>query len=85
MQSILQSVLSRFATDKILHNFQLFFTASFESAGVVEDISVVVSEDEFVLDVMDVTLCKYHPYCQPSSIRMIQPDLHARAEFNLNR
>jgi hypothetical protein len=39
-----------------LNNLQLFFTAGFESAGVVENISVVVSEDEFVLDVMPATL-----------------------------
>jgi len=39
-----------------LNNLELFFTASFEPAGVVEKITVVVSEDEFVLDIMHATL-----------------------------
>jgi hypothetical protein len=39
-----------------LNNLQLLFTASFESAGVVEKITVVVSEDEFVVDVVHATL-----------------------------
>ena len=56
VQSILQSALSRFATDKILDDLQLFFTASFESARVVEKITVVIREGEFVLDVVHATL-----------------------------
>jgi len=56
VQSFHQSARLRFATDKILNNLELFFTASFESAGVVEKITVVVSEDEFILDIMHATL-----------------------------
>jgi hypothetical protein len=46
-------------TDKILHDLQLFFRTRFQSAGVVEDISVMVFEDDFVLDVMPTTLHKH--------------------------
>jgi hypothetical protein len=56
MQSILQSALSRFATDKILNNLQLIATASFKSTAVVENITVVFREDEFVLYVMQARL-----------------------------
>jgi hypothetical protein len=56
MYSIRRSTLSRFATDKILNNLQLIFTTGLKSAGVVEDITIVVSEDEFVFDVMHATL-----------------------------
>jgi hypothetical protein len=37
-------------------NFQLVFTAGFKSTGVVENITGVVRENEFVLDVMHATL-----------------------------
>jgi len=56
VQSILQSALSRFATDKVLKNPQLFLTASFKSTAVVENITVVLRENEFVLYVMQATL-----------------------------
>ena len=56
VQPILQSYLPRLATDKILHNLQLSSISSLESAGVVENITGVVCEDEFVLDVVLATL-----------------------------
>jgi hypothetical protein len=56
MQSILQLALSRFATNKFLNNFQLVFTAGFKSAGIMENITGMVRENEFVLDVMHATL-----------------------------
>jgi len=40
----------------MLDNLELLFTASFESARVVEKITVVVIEDEFVVDVVHATL-----------------------------
>jgi hypothetical protein len=39
-----------------LDNFQLVFTTGFKSAGVVENVTGVVRENEFVLDVMHATL-----------------------------
>jgi hypothetical protein len=48
--------LARLATNKFLNSLQLVFTARFKSAGVVEKITVVVRENEFVLDVMRATL-----------------------------
>jgi len=39
-----------------LHNPQLFFFARFNSARVMENISIVVCEGEFVVDVMLATL-----------------------------
>ena len=56
MQSIFQPPLLRLATYKILHNPQLFLTARLESAGVVENITFMICEDEFVLDVVFTTL-----------------------------
>ena len=56
VQSILQSFLPRLATDKILHKLQLVFASSLESTGVVENITGVICEDEFVLDVVLATL-----------------------------
>jgi hypothetical protein len=42
--------------DKLLHNLQFFIIACLESAVVVENISVVIREDEFVLNIMHATL-----------------------------
>jgi len=42
--------------DKLLHNLQLIFTTSFESTRVMEDITIVLCEDEFILDVMQAML-----------------------------
>jgi len=46
----------RLAVDKFLYSFQLVFTARLKSAGVVENIAIVVREDEFVVDVVTATL-----------------------------
>ena len=56
VQSILQSPLLRLATDKFLNDLQLVLSAGLESAGVVEYITVVVCENDFVVDVMHATL-----------------------------
>jgi len=56
VQSILQSPLPRLTTHKILHKLQLVYTASLNSAGVVEDITDVICKDEFVLDAVKTTL-----------------------------
>jgi hypothetical protein len=47
--------------DEILHNLQLVVTATLESAGVVEDITVMTRKNKFVLDVMLATLHKPDP------------------------
>jgi len=56
VQSILQPPLPRPVTDKRLHGLQLFFTACLESAGVVENISLTIREDDFVLHIVQATL-----------------------------
>ena len=56
MQPILQSLLPRLASDKFLDSLQLIFTARLKSAGVVEHVSTVVHEDEFILNVVMATL-----------------------------
>ena len=56
MQSIFQSFLPRLAFDKFLYSLQLIFTARLKSAGVVENVAIVVREDEFVVDVVLATL-----------------------------
>jgi len=56
MQSIFQSFLLRLAFDKFLYSLQLVFTARLKSAGVVENIAIVVCESEFVVNVVLATL-----------------------------
>ena len=56
MQPIPQLLLPRLASDKSLDNLQLVFTACLKSPGVVENVSIVVREDEFILDVVKTTL-----------------------------
>ena len=65
VQSILQSPLPRLTIDKILHDLQFIFTASLHSAGVVENITVMTRENEFVLDFMLATLYKARCSDQP--------------------
>jgi len=56
MQPIVQLPLPRLASDKFLDSLQLVLTARLKSAGVVENISLMVREDEFILNVVTVTL-----------------------------
>ena len=56
MQLIPQSLLLRLASDKFLDGFQLVRTACLKSARVVENVSTVVREGEFILDVVNTTL-----------------------------
>ena len=56
MQSIFQSFLPRLAFDKFLYSLQLIFTARLKSAGVVENVAIMVREDEFVVDAVLATL-----------------------------
>ena len=56
MQPIPHLLLPRLASDKFLDNLQLVFTACLKSPGVVENVSIVVREDEFILDVVKTTL-----------------------------
>jgi len=39
-----------------LYSLQLAFTARLKSAGVVENVAIVVREDEFVIDLVLATL-----------------------------
>src|SRR6267142_2374674 len=61
MQSILQSLLPRLTEDKFANNLQLVFASILKTAGVMENVTVVVGEDEFVLDVMQATLHEGRP------------------------
>jgi len=56
MQPILQPSLTSLATNKSLDGLQLIFTARLKPAGVMENISIVVREDEFILNVVKATL-----------------------------
>jgi hypothetical protein len=56
VQSILQFPLPRLSTDELLHCLQLVFAARLESTGVVENISLVIRKDKFVLDVVQAAL-----------------------------
>jgi hypothetical protein len=70
MQSILQLLLSRLTADYL----QLIFTTGFESAGVVQDVTCVIFEDELVLDAMLAT--QQDSYDEPSRTS----DLFCRVE-----
>jgi hypothetical protein len=56
MQPIFQSPFPRLTADKVLHDVQLIFTASLKSARVVENITFMTTEYDFVLDVVLATL-----------------------------
>ena len=56
MQSISQSPLLRLAFNKFLDSLQLVFTACLKSAGVVENVAIVIHEDEFVVNLVLATL-----------------------------
>jgi hypothetical protein len=59
--------------DKILHNLQFRYIATFKSAGVVENVTGMAREAQFVLDVMLATLYRQSPYDQllPKRIRLL--------------
>jgi hypothetical protein len=42
--------------DKILNDLQFVFTTGLKSTGVVENITVMISEDYFVLNVVQAAL-----------------------------
>ena len=56
MQSIFQLFLLRLVFDEFLYSLQLVLTARLESAGVMENIAIMVREDELVVDVVLTTL-----------------------------
>ena len=56
MQPILQSLLSRLANDKFLDGLQLVRTACLKSTRVMESVSIVVRESDFIVDIMKATL-----------------------------
>ena len=56
MQPILQSLLLRLLSDKFVDSLPLIFTPRFKSTGVVKNISIIVCEDELILNVMIATL-----------------------------
>jgi hypothetical protein len=80
VQSILQSPLLRLTTDKISHNFHLFFTTILKSGGVMENITFVCFEDNFVLDAKLVVELDARSSHQPSPTRMSLPNLYVYLE-----
>jgi len=56
MQSIRQLVLPQLTTDEILDDLHLILTATLKSAGIVENITLMFRENEFVLDAMHAAL-----------------------------
>ena len=58
VQPVHQFHLLRPTTDKVLHDLQLLFVPSLESSGVVENITVMICEGQFVIDVMLPALYK---------------------------
>jgi hypothetical protein len=61
MQSMLQSPLLRLPTDKVLHDLQFVFAASFKSTGVVEHITAMICKDELIVDTVLTTLATGSP------------------------
>ena len=56
MQPIPQSLLPRLANHKFFDSLQLICTACLESTRVVENVSIVVRKDEFIVNVVKATL-----------------------------
>ena len=56
MQSIAQSLSPRPASDKVFDRPQLVFSSRFKSARVVENISIVVREGQFIVNIVTATL-----------------------------
>jgi len=56
MQPIPQSLLLRLASDKFLDGRQLVCAACLKSARVMENVSIMVREGEFIVDVVKATL-----------------------------
>lgn len=52
MQPIFQFYLCSPLSNELLHNSQLLVATSLESAGIVEDISLMIGEHKFILDVV---------------------------------
>jgi hypothetical protein len=52
MQSILQEPLRRLTSNKFLHNPHFIFIVGFRYTRDVENITIMIREDEFVLDGM---------------------------------
>jgi hypothetical protein len=76
VQSIVQSPLLRLTTDKLLDNLQLVFIACLESTGIVENITGLICESQFVVDLMLSTLHKQDRQDQPSLRRTSLSNLH---------
>lgn len=56
MQSILRSRLSSPFFNELLNNHQLFVATRLESAGIVKNVSGIIGEHKFIIDVVLMTL-----------------------------
>ena len=83
MQPIPQSLLLRLAKEKFLDDLQFVFTACLKSTGVMEDVSSVVREGEFIIDVVKATLSTGSSRSAVGE-RIRGSDLYCGFEFNLD-
>ena len=84
MQPIPQSLLPHLANDKFLDGLQLVCAACLKSTGVMENISIVVREGEFIVDIVKATLSTGSSRSAVSE-RICGSNLCCGFEFNLDR
>ena len=85
VQPISQSLLARLPPNEFLHDLQLILTTGLESAGVVENITIMVIKNKFVVDVMETTLqpqsSRSRSACVKKNVPVnVQPQLKGRVE-----
>ena len=66
-----------------MHDLQLILTTSLESAGVVENITIMVIENEFVIDIVEATLqpiSSRSPSTVVNEYMTVEPQLKGQVE-----
>jgi hypothetical protein len=58
MDSVSQLPSPRSLSNKLLHDLQFLVATGFESAGIVKNVTAMIGEDKFILDVVLATLSK---------------------------
>jgi len=56
MQPGIQSIFGRLLAHKLLYRLQFAFSTTLESARIVENVTVVVREDQFMTNIMLASL-----------------------------
>jgi hypothetical protein len=84
MQSICQSRLSGFFSNKVLHNLQFLVVSRLKSAGIMKNITVMIGENELVINPVLATLCEGSVATDRLADRWCGiTNLHGWFEFNL--